>query len=209
MTAIEDAAFDLKYLLDRGYPKTTALNLVVNHYHLSAKEKNFLHRYVQSDADILSRRGKKIHPSKVRGKTVVVDGYNILITAEAVLAGTGVVRSMDGLMRDTSAVFSKYRFTEKTKAALKEIILALLEQRPASVLFIFDSQMSGSGELASYVRRKLSELGLRGDARTSNSSDAEIAGMDEITASSDGIIIDKVSRVVDICSAIYEKKQHH
>jgi hypothetical protein len=208
MTARQDAAFDLKYLLDRGYPKTTALNLVVNHHHLSIREKNFLHRYVYSDEDILSRRGKKIPLSKIRGKTVVVDGYNVLITTEAVLEGKGLVAGMDGFLRDTSAVFSGYRFTERTKMAVKELIAQLSLHKPAFVLFIFDSQMSGSGNLASYVRRKLSEAGLSGDARTSRCADAEISEMDEITATSDGVIIGRVERVVDICSAIHKKRHH-
>ncbi len=196
------AAHDLKYLLDRGYNKKTSLNLVVNHYKLGEKQRNFLQRYVFSEGDITLHRSKLIPIEKIAGRDVVLDGYNVLVTAEAVLNKKELVGGMDGFLRDTSAVFSRYRFDKNTKKALKEIISLLKKYRPRSAVFIFDSQISHSGELASYVRHKLTESGLKGDALISRSADRDIVDLNRITMTSDSIIIERVDLVVDVGSAL-------
>ncbi|MBN2015139.1 MAG: DUF434 domain-containing protein [Candidatus Altiarchaeota archaeon] len=198
MSNTREAASDLKYLLDRGYNKRTSLNLVVDHYVLDKKGRNFLQRYVFSEKDIRLHRSRSIPIEKIEGKTVVVDGYNVLITVEAILNDKEIIEGMDGFLRDNSGVFSKYVFGEDTKKALKKIIYKLKEYKPKNVLFIFDSQISKSGELAAYVRRKLKEHSLSGDAKTSRSADKEITEMNEITISTDSIIIEKVDKVVDL-----------
>jgi len=203
--SIKKAAQDLKYLLDRGYNKKTALNLVVNHYRLNEKQRNFLQRYVFSERDIQLHRSRLFSIKKISGRYIVIDGYNVLVTVEAILS-KNLVRGMDGFLRDTSAIFSKYKFDENTKRALKTIILTLREYKPRFVLFIFDSQISHSGDLASYVRHKLNEFGLEGDARTSMSADKEIVDLNQITITTDSIIIEKVDSVVDIGSIIHEKQ---
>jgi len=205
MSVIKKAAQDLRYLLDRNYNKKTSLNLVVNHYKLNEKQRNFLQRYVFSEKDIQLHKSKLFSIKKISEKYIVIDGYNVLVTVEAILNKKNLVRGMDGFLRDTSAIFSKYKFDKNTKKALKTVILALREYKPRFVLFIFDSQISHSGELASYVRHKLNEFGLKGDARTSRSADKEIVDLNEITMTTDSIIIERVDRVVDIGSTLHEK----
>jgi hypothetical protein len=205
MSKIKKAAEDLKYLLDRDYNKRTALNLVVNHYKSSDSERNYLQRYVFSDRDIELHMSRLYPIEKIAMGDVIIDGYNVLVTVEAILGGKELVKGMDGFLRDNSAIFSRYIFDKNTKKALKKTVLTLKEYMPRSVLFLFDSQMSHSGELASYVRCKLNELGLSGDARTSRIVDKEIVDMNGITVTTDSIIIEKVDRVVDIGSAIYER----
>lgn len=204
MSNTKKAAPDLKYLLDRGYNKKTSLNLVVNHYGLDEKQRNFLHRYVFSEKDIRLHKSKNIPIEKIAHKNVVVDGYNVLVTVESILKNREVVEGMDGFLRDTSAIFSKYRFDEDTKKAVKKIILTLKEYKPRSVLFIFDAQISRSGELAAYIRHKLREHSLQGDAKTSRSTDKEITEINQVTISTDSIIIEKVDKVVDLGSIIHK-----
>lgn len=205
MLEIKNAAQDLKYLLDRDYNKKTSLNLIVNRYKLNDKQRNFLQRYVFSEKDIKLHKSRLFSIEKIAGKDIIIDGYNVLITVEAILNKKELVRGMDGFLRDTSAIFSKYIFDKNTKKALKRIILTLKEYKPRFVLFIFDSQISHSGELTGYVRHKLNESGLNGNARTSRSADKEIVDLNEITMTSDSIIIEKVDGAVDIGSVIYEK----
>lgn len=207
MRAIKKAAEDFKYLLNRAYNKTTALNLVVNHYKLNKEERNILMRYVFSDREITLHKSKRISLKKIRGREVVVDGYNTLITVEAILAGKKLIRGMDGFLRDTSATYSKYSFTEYTKKASEAIIQKIREYQPKSVTFIFDSQMSRSGELAAYIRSKLKDSGLRGDAKTSSNADREIIKTNAVTITTDSIIISKVDKVVDLGTAIMKNQR--
>jgi len=120
--SFDDAIDDMKYLLNRGYKKKTALNFVSNHYGLDRKGRNFLLRYVFSDRDIEEHKSKLVPIESIRGRDVVIDGYNVLVTVETILNNGKVVRGMDGFLRDTSGVFSKYRFDKNTKNAINSIL---------------------------------------------------------------------------------------
>nr|WP_243687848.1 DUF434 domain-containing protein [Methanobacterium formicicum] len=54
-----------------------------NHYLLGDLERNYLIRTVFPRAKIESRRNKLILLSDIKGKDVLLDGYNVLITVEA------------------------------------------------------------------------------------------------------------------------------
>jgi len=194
----DDAAADMKYLLDRGYHKSAAMNYVADHYRLNSGERNRLVRYVFSEKEIRDHRDKLMPIRKISGEDVVVDGYNILITSQAILAGKEIVEGMDGLVRDTSATFSKYRFDENCREAAAAVLKILAECKPASVLFIFDSQMSRSGELAGYLRHEMKKVALPGDAKTKKDADRAIKRLKRITLTSDSAIIGKVGRVADL-----------
>lgn len=195
---IGDAAKDLKYLLDRGYNRDTSLDFITGRYQLKREERNLLYRYVFSDKEIERHRSKLIPLNEIRDKKLVIDAYNVLITVEAIIENERIIEGMDGFLRDYSGVFSNYRFSKKTEIALYKILKLLIKYKPNEVLFIFDSQISKSGELAEYTRSRLMDLGMRGDARTSKSADKEIIELNRITATTDTVIIENVDRVVDI-----------
>jgi len=196
--SLDKSSQDLKYLLDRGYRRTTALNLVVNRYNLSQKQRNLLLRYVFPEKEIRDHRKRLCPPSRLRGKKVVVDGYNVLVTVEAVLEGKDTVLGMDGILRDVKGIFSKYRFRKESRIAIDKILKKLKDYEPSFVLFIFDSQISRSGELAAFVRERLREHKLKGKAETSPHADGDIKKLNWITLTSDSVIIEKVDRVVDL-----------
>ncbi len=195
---LQKASEDMKYLLDRGYSRNASLNLTVNRYHLDMGERNYLRRYVFSENEIRVHKSKLIPVREINGEKVVVDGFNVLITVEAVLKNRDLVEGMDCILRDTSRVFSSYRFGSETKTALGKLMDLFMEYGPEEVFFIFDSQISRSGELSSYVRKKMGESGIPGDARTAKSADGEIIELNHITASSDSHIIESVDRIIDL-----------
>ena len=195
---VKKAAKDMKYLLDRGYNRNTSLNLTVNRYHLNMRDRNYLRRYVFSENEIRLHKSKLIPITEIRGKKVVVDGFNVLITVDAVLKGRDLVECMDYILRDTSMVFSNYRFDSDTKKALDELMALFQKYDPEYVFFVFDSQISRSGELSSYVREKMDRVGISGDASTAKSADKKIIELNHITASSDSRIIESVNQIVDL-----------
>jgi len=200
--SLDKASQDLKYLLDRNYTRTTAINLVVNRYKLSEKNRNLLHRYVFPEKEIRAHRKKLCPLRRMRGKKIVIDGYNVLITVEAVLEGKDAILGMDGILRDVKGIFSKYKFDKNSEKATDKILEKLKKFSPSFTLFIFDSQISKSGELAAFVRERMEEHGLTGDAITSPHADKEIKKLNCITLSSDSIIIENVDRVIDLPSKI-------
>ena len=199
------AVRDLRYLLNRGYPRDSAVVFVANHHRLKLSERHLLARCVFSKAEVVSHRAKVVSGAKVRGKRLGVDGYNVLITAESILTGKSVVQCDDGFMRDLRAILGKYRMSSATSNALTRIINIISKARPSEVVIMFDSQVSRSGELAAMVRRRLKRIGLKGEARTAVGVDFKVRSF-EVAASSDRAIIERARAVWDIPAEIIHKR---
>ncbi|MBF4475692.1 DUF434 domain-containing protein [Methanobacterium formicicum] len=201
---LTEAKKDFQYLLERGFPRTGALEYVGNHYLLGEMERNYLNRTVFPRAKIESRKDKLILLADIEGKDVLLDGYNVLITVETMLQGVDelVVNCDDGVIRDVKAVFGKYKKNENTAPALNSIISLLKIFKPKNVLFFFDSPVSLSGELARATREILESQGVPGDAQTSENVDKTLIDLSYklggVVATSDGIIMDKVDLVLDV-----------
>ena len=216
---IKSAAFDLRFLLDRGYRKKGALKFVANRYLLNIKQKNYLVRTVFSREKSMARKGKIVDITFINGKTLFVDGYNVLITAESICSDNerSVVVCDDGVLRDVNAVFGKYKYNEWTKTALNQIITLLKLYNPLFVKFFYDSPVSRSGELAKLTNRIINSHGVNGCAVTSKNVDFELKNLSKgsgnnddsirIVATSDGAIIDKVKNVLDIPNELCKLKE--
>ena len=192
-----NAIRDLRYLLDHGYPRDSAVTFVANHYRIPAKERHLLTRCVFSKQETEKHRKKAVGPRWVKGKRLGVDGYNVLITVEGILAGRHVIRCDDGFVRDLQAIFGKYRTTPLTPQAKTAISKLIALARPERVDVLFDQQVSRSGELAASFREEMKRLGIEGDARTVAGVDYKVRGF-EVVASSDRAIIARAKAVWDI-----------
>ena len=198
--ALKEPVYDLRFLLDRNYKKEPAIRIVADKYRLTKKQRNFLLRAIFSEKEAEEHR-KKLTAS-ARGKDLIVDGYNVLITVESLLKKKELFLSDDGFVRDVSATFGKYRISRTTPKAIEKILNALKAHRPKSVIFIFDSQVSFSGELCKMFREKMSEMGIKGDARTSENADYTIMKSKGIVCTSDRAIIKKVEKVLDLAGHV-------
>src|SRR3990172_8547739 len=168
-----DAAFDVRYLLDRGYPKESAVRFVCAHYRLDESQEHLLARSVLAKAVSEQRRKKFLPCDKIKGETIVIDGYNILIGMESILEKKAFICD-DGVIRDIKGAFRNYKVSENTKTAIDLILQFLKENNPYYVCFLLDSQISKSGMLAGVLREKLGAAGVRGDARTSKHVDYDM-----------------------------------
>lgn len=198
--ALKEPIYDLRFLLDRGYNKDSAIRVVADKYRLTKKERNFLLRAIFSKKEAEEHR-KKLTKS-VKARDLVVDGYNVLITVESFLKNKELFLSDDGFVRDVSATFGKYRISRTTPKAAEKILSALKAHRPRSVTFIFDSQVSFSGELCKMFRERMSEIGIKGDASTAENADYAIIEANKIVSTSDRAIIKKAERVLDLAGEV-------
>ena len=211
---LKEAKKDFQYLLGRGFPRTGALEYVGNHYLLDEIQRNYLNRTVFSREKIKTRKSKLILLSDVKGKDVLLDGYNVLITVETMFQGADdlIVNCDDGVTRDVKAVFGKYKENETTASALNSIISLLKLFKPKSVLFFYDSPVSLSGELARTTKEILDSCEVPGDAQTSKNVDKTLINLSKemgaVVATSDGVIIDKVDSVVDIPGYVSRACKH-
>jgi len=201
--ALTEARDDVKILLDRGYRRDSALAFVGDHHHLDSSARNRLMREVYSDPEIADTESKLVHPSLLGGRELVVDGFNVLITVEAGLAGGEVFLSMDGMVRDNSMAFSNYKIRSETEAAAAAVVEQLSRNPPSVTTWVFDSQVSNSGRLAEHVRRLMDSRGLRGRCMTSPDADGSILKFNATTATSDTMLIRRLESVVDLPQAVF------
>jgi hypothetical protein len=214
---LKNASYDLKFLLNRGYKKKVAVNLVANKYVLNKDGRNYLIRKIFSDDKSRDRSHKIININHITNKTIIIDGYNVLISVEAICNReySSLIMCDDGLLRDLKAVFGKYKINSTTEIALNNIIGILGQYNPAYVYFFYDSPVSKSGELALITNDLIQISNTNGCAVTHKNVDLELVKQskkyDGIVATSDGPVIDKVNNVLDIpcniCKTIKYSKE--
>jgi hypothetical protein len=204
-TKVFEAAKDLRYLLERGYRRESALRLIVDKYQLSAKQKLLLYRAIYDSSTAAKHKEKIVTADMIKDSNLAVDGYNVMITVESGLRGRLLVLCDDSFIRDISAVHGKYRMTNMTEKALSMIVNALQELKPAKTNFFFDAQVSKSGELASQVRRTLKSSGLNGNAYAVERADVSTLNFGDIVATSDSVLISKARAVFDLAAEILKK----
>jgi hypothetical protein len=202
--SLKNAAYDLKFLLNRGYRKKVALNLVANKFLLNKNERNFLVRKVFSDTESHDRIIKIVEINNINNETIFIDGYNVLITVESICKHEydSVIKCDDGVLRDLKAVFGKYKISSSTETALNHIITILKQYHPSCIHFLYDSPVSKSGELATLTKSLITKHGAIGSASTNKNVDFELVKLSKrfggIVATSDGAVIDKVEQFLDI-----------
>ena len=189
-----------------------AIDFIGNHYLLNKNERNFLNRTVFSQTKSISRKVKVIPICKIKGNTLLIDGYNILITIESICSDEdSLIISDDGVMRDVNAVFGKYKFKEITENALNSILSLIRVYQPKDVKVFYDKPVSYSGKLAKLTERMMENHGIRGNAETAVNVDYQLIKLYHktggVVATSDGIIMDKVDYILDIPCYIYKIKK--
>ena len=205
---VREGITDLRYLLGRGYNRESALKLVGDKYRLSVPERSLLFRCVYDPMTIRENR-YKIHPVEdLAMAQATIDGYNTLITVESYLQGLPVVLSDDGVVRDISEVHRKHRMTPKTVKALRRVISLLGSVRPSSVSFLYDAQVSRSGELCEKTREILSELRVLGSAQTTRNADRDVLKSGGFICSSDHALISKAEKAVDLAGTIIMRARY-
>lgn len=195
---LKEAKIDLKFLLERGYRRQSALKLVGDRYQLNRAERSILFRSVMLEQEASIIRLKRLKPEQLRGEKVIVDGFNVLNTVEAMLRGEPLILCDDEVLRDILETHSKYRLSHLTTKALEVILEFLKKAGVAEVEVLYESQISRSGEIAGLTRRTLSQIGLQGGARTAKTVDSILVKSGEIVASSDSAILLKCRAFIDI-----------
>lgn len=154
-----------------------------------------------------SRKGKRISVEELRGRSIAIDGYNVLITIESLIVGAPVYLCDDGFLRDTRGIFRRYRSSDHTTVALSEILSILIEMGVSRAELLLDQQISRSGELAAKIREMMADLEIQGCAKTAKDVDRRLKLASCPVATGDGAIIDSVSEAVDLPAVVANRKR--
>ena len=196
---------DYRFLREKGYPEKASLKLVADKYRLSRVERNTLFRGVVPREAAALRRKKLLAPEALRGRTLGMDWYNVLITVESYLRGFPLFLSDDDVTRDSSATHGSFRRTAVTDRALDAIIDALGSLSPGRVEVFLDSPIAYSGLMADEVRNRLAPLAVPSVVALEHSADYPLKTFNGTVASSDSVILDSAGSIFDLPRFVVRK----
>jgi hypothetical protein len=193
------AAADLSWLLSRGYSSHSGLKLVGERYSLAERQRMAVLRSACSDDAFARRRSHEARARSVaplRGQAVLIDGFNVLTTVEAALAGGVILQARDGCYRDIASMHGTFHKVKETIPAIALISEALAALEVSECLWYLDRRVSNSGRLKKMILETL-------PARNSTYSfplwkvesvidpDAMLAQSSDVVATADSAILDQ------------------
>lgn len=201
--ALRAAERDIFYLVNRGYGTNQSVAFVGNRFQFSARQRTALTRATCTEKELAVRRAKELSGS-LFGRTLFVDGFNLIITLEAALSGSTVLLCMDGTLRDLCGLRGTYRLIDKTDEALRLISLTLRELRVEEAVFVLDAPVSNSGRLKQKILKTLSG-DFSVDVRLTECADSLLA-KSGCVATSDSIILNRCGDWVNLAGLILKEQ---
>lgn len=181
------AAQELVFLMERGYDTKSASTFVGNHHLLSERQRLALARIVSTSGAVRARKEKELLQAP---DSLVLDGFNTIITLEVALSGSLLLEGMDGAIRDLAGLRGSYRIVDKTVQAV-ELLLARLETLGVQrALFYLDQQVSNSGRLRALLLEQAQNRAVKVQVELHPSVDGLLYPMERVVTA-DAIILDK------------------
>ncbi len=206
-SVLRSAVADLCWLLDRGYAGASSLKLVGDRYALTQRQRVAVGRCSCSQAASAGRRTREVEVSQLSNRVVAIDGYNVLTTVEAALAGGVLIVGRDGVLRDMASVHGSFHKVAETLPAIELLGELLVRCGVAECLWYLDSPVSNSGRLKTLLRETAEARGWPWHIELVASPDRVLkdAGRDPaapLVATSDSAILDACGPWVDLARAI-------
>lgn len=200
---LQEAAGDLFYLINRGYPIKGASTFVGNHYLLSERQRLALVRSVSPRENLILRKNKEIKED-LEGCAVHIDGFNTIITLEVAFSGSPLLNCMDGTIRDLAGLRGTYRLIDKTDMAITEIGKVLEKKKVKKAYFYLDAPVSNSGRLKERMMQLLESFDFELQIDIINNVDTVLEKLDHVITS-DAIILDKCRSWFNLTKVIIEE----
>lgn len=205
LPALHAAATDLCWLLDRDYAPRSALELVGNRHSLVTRQRMALSRYACSDAGARHRQSRCLAPNdfeSLRGRELWIDGYNVLTLIESALAGGVILLCRDGCCRDIAGIHRRYRRVDETIPALQLVGETVTAWGLSGCRWYLDKPVSNSGRLKGIILETAKANGWNMEVEVVFSPDHVLAHTDNFIATSDGIVLDRCQRWVNLARHI-------
>jgi hypothetical protein len=184
------AVEDMRYLLTREYPEKAASDLVGNRYRLKTRQIQALRGASASDSQLYSRQSKHVETLDLKGKTVYLDGFNVLILLESLLSEAYIFEGLDGCFRDLSGVHGTYKRVNQTLIAVELIAAFYQKNQIQKLVRVFDKPVYNSGRIKQIILEFAEQQQLNWEADLQFNPDKFLAESSEIIISSDAWILD-------------------
>jgi hypothetical protein len=190
---LQAAVVDFCWLLDRDYPHDSSLKLVGDRCGLAARQRTAVSRCCCSNAAAVGRREREVAAEQLLGRALWLDGYNVLTTVEAALAGGVILAARDGAYRDMASMHGSYRKVTETVDALDLLGRTIDALAPAECRWFFDQPVSNSGRLKALMNQMSVDRGWQWQIELTPNPDAVLinAPPDVVAATADSAILDR------------------
>jgi hypothetical protein len=192
------AVDDLCWLLSRGYAHESSLKLVGDRHGLVARQRIAVCRSACSEADARRRQEHCVAPEATAGRALWLDGYNVLTTIEAALAGGILLAARDGAYRDMASMHGSYRKVEETLPALNLLGEMLSRWGVCEAVWLLDRPVSNSGRLRGLMEELAAAKGWPWRVELEPSPDHRLIETPEIVVTADSVILDRCRAWVNL-----------
>ncbi len=197
---LREAVAHLSWLLTRGYAAPSSLKLVGDRLSLRERQRRAVLRSACSDQSLADRTARRMPRSRLAGETLDLDGFNLLTTVEAALAGGVLLRGRDGCLRDMASMHGNYRRVEETIPALRLIGEAIDSCHAGDCRWWLDEPVSNSGRLRSIIAGLASQQGWPWTVELTPDPDVILRESQQIVVTADGPVLDACGRWYNLAS---------
>jgi hypothetical protein len=202
ISRLRDATDDLCWLLSRGYASASSLKLVGDRYDLEQRQRTAVSRCACSEAAGAHRTARQIPLGSLAGQTVLIDGYNVLTTVEAALAGGFVLAARDGCYRDMASVHGTWRRVEETAPAIELIGQILTGHGVGECRWYLDRPVSNSGRLKRILLDVAARSSWPWNVELVVDPDPILATASLPVATADSAVLDRCAQWVNLAGAV-------
>lgn len=192
--------------MDHGYSERAAQKLVGDRFQLVVRQRNAVRRAACSAAELSSRASRLVPAEAVFGRSVAIDGFNVLITVESALGGGLVLVARDGCVRDLANLRGTWRRVAETKEAIERVGEQLVASGASEVVWYLDQGVSNSGRLRGVLEGLAEERGYPWRASVIRGVDAELRRSKSIVASADSGVLAGCERWMNLARLVVEER---
>jgi hypothetical protein len=199
---LREATHDLCWLLDRGYTTISALKLVGDRNNLEQRQRTAVSRSACSNASRSRRNAHLVSLDRLAGQTLWIDGYNLLTTVEAALAGGVILAARDGCYRDMASMHGTWRKVEETVPAIELIGNFLADCAVHDCVWYLDRPVSNSGRLKGTILNLSAPRKWRWEVELVDDPDPILAAATRPIATADSAILDQSALWVNLAAEL-------
>jgi hypothetical protein len=200
---------DLSWLLTRGYAETSSLKIVGDRFALVDRQRMAVMRCACADQALAQRRARCVSADSLSGRPILIDGYNVLTTIEAALAGGIIVLARDGCLRDLASVHGSFRRVAETVPAIQTLGQFLAAASIAPVTWLLDQPVSNSGRLKRLILDHAALHHWAWHVELVSSPDAILRSTNETVATADSKVLDHCRAWVNVTRPIIAQSIAH
>jgi hypothetical protein len=204
LPVLRAACADFAWLLDRGYAERSALKLVGDRFQLDQRQRMCVQRCACTEEARGKRASRLLPPHALAGASILVDGFNVLITVEAALAGAVLLLGRDGCLRDLASMHGTWRTVDETADAAARIGAWLAHHGVAGATWLLDRPVANSGRLAALLRSVAAEQGFSWQVAVCDSPDRELRSAAVPVATADSAVLDRCGAWLNLARDVVE-----